>query len=199
MALICNPSRNFDISLEKALLLASCSLGSGFLLEELLKRPIARYSGRHCLASGRNIAQLRNHRLSDMNLKIKKAKPRGRRLQFEEPAEQQEQPVSTVEQHRPPDDPVITLPANNLSQQLGYLEDIKSRPDAPTSDAYRELSVEDFGKAILRGLDADETGPPVGHPKPRPPRLGVGHKGPTKPGDSQLDKKRRKLDASKFE
>ncbi|ODV59032.1 spliceosome ATPase-activating subunit SPP2 ASCRUDRAFT_115638 [Ascoidea rubescens DSM 1968] len=40
---------------------------------------------------------------------------------------------------------------SSLSNSL-YFKDINSRPDAPSFDVYQQVPVEDFGKALLRGL-----------------------------------------------
>ena len=52
----------------------------------------------------------------------------------------------------------------NLSQsvidEMAYEKDVASRPEAPTADTYQELSVDDFGAALLRGLGKEpETEP----------------------------------------
>lgn len=71
-------------------------------------------------------------------------------------------------------------------------DDLRVLPEDPSSKAYREVPVEEFGLAMLRGMGWDESKAKrqaqekaVTPPKQRPPMLGLG----AKPGDPNLIKR----------
>lgn len=160
--------------------------------------------------------------------KATKAPPTRKKLGEEEVQVEKPQKVRQVEAVKS-NDPKIDLPSNSgwilaaadkqekhaidleaAAKQNAYISkeclddmlyehDLQEHPDAPTAEEYEELSVEDFGAALLRGLGKDpesakKTKEDASLPARRSTHLGVG----AKPGNKisglniPLSKRRKK-------
>lgn len=88
-------------------------------------------------------------------------------------------PLSTIGDLR---EPMNTLSRPSpISEELKLQQDLEKLPEAPNTTAYSKVPVEDFGKALLRGMGWSEKSSPkqpknVESQKRRPPLLGLGGK-----------------------